>query len=263
KAKEEADKIETALKAVNDASSAGTQNSDSGSTWDALNDNATVIGINLSGDFDGLGGAYKTAVMKAVYNNGTDYATLADVKIAFNNAVAEQKAKEEADKIETALKAVNDASSAGTQNSDSGSTWEALNDNATVIGIDLTTGDFNNLGSIYKTAVMIAVYNGGNDYTTLADVKNAFNNAVAAQKDKEAADKVIEAWNKKDAAELKAVMANIEANKANRDKLIAVGVDFSKYDNASEVEKYTACQSLAKNIATVDALKKTLNAIFG
>ena len=58
-------------------------------------------------------------------------------------------------------------------------------------------------------------------------------------------------------------MANTEANKADRDKLIAVGVDFSKYDNASEVEKYTACQSLAKNIATVDALKNTLNAIFG
>ena len=98
---------------------------------------------------------------------------------------------------------------------------------------------------------------------TLDDVKNAFNNAVAAQKDKEAADKVIGEWNKKDAAELKAVMANTEANKADRDKLIAVGVDFSKYDNASEVEKYTACQSLAKNIATVDALKNTLNAIFG
>lgn len=128
----------------------------------AFRTHADALGINLT-NYNNLTSAYQTAVQIAVFSGGADYANIAAFTSAFNSAVA----------IQTAVKAVNDASNAD-------ETATALSNNATVLAIDFA--NFNTLDAAYKLAVNSVVYNSGIDYATATAVKTAFETAVATQK---------------------------------------------------------------------------------
>lgn len=128
-----------------------------------------------------MGATYKTAVNTAVFNTGTDYATAAAVKTAFDNAVVTQKA------IETAVAAVNAATSAT-----DAATALTNPANATALNITLT-GDYAGLSVPGKTAVATTVWNTGTDYATAAAIKTIFEAAVATQKATETAEAALNA----------------------------------------------------------------------
>lgn len=84
--------VDAALKEVNDAT-------DAAGMKVAVEKNAAVLGLDLTGDYNGLGDSYKMAVMQALVDGkGAKYA-LATIRTAFEKEVAKESLKQLVDSV--------------------------------------------------------------------------------------------------------------------------------------------------------------------
>ncbi|WP_148271520.1 fibronectin type III domain-containing protein [Solibacillus silvestris] len=126
-----------------------------------------ILGISDLADYKNLAPSYKSAVNTMLYNEKTGYLNATAIKIAFNEAIATQKAF-------SAIKNAMNASSLGV----------VFNNDHITLGIDLT--EYNSLTN--KTTVNQAIFNARNSFATVVAFQTVFNNSVATAKTTEAKD---------------------------------------------------------------------------